>query len=212
VSAPAERFAEAGEYVEVVRRSWDSWEDGAEIRDAETKRFFAVEKVHRIGFEGAHFRVVGPSITPRSPQAQPIVATRVDGAPAAAFAARHADVAFVSDTPVDGPLSFADVVVFLDADRGAAQERRARLDALATPDTGAHVFTGTPAELAELLLDHRAGAFRLHPGARPHDLRQITRALVPELQARNAFRRRYEAGTLRGLLGLPRPANRFVTT
>ena len=33
---------------------------------------------------------------------------------------------------------------------------------------------------------------------------------MPELQRRGAFRSGYEAGTLRGLLGLPRPANRYA--
>jgi hypothetical protein len=33
---------------------------------------------------------------------------------------------------------------------------------------------------------------------------------VPELQRRGAFRTAYEAGTLRALLGLPRPANRYA--
>ena len=32
-------FDEAADYVEVVRRLWDSWEDDAEIRDAATGRF-----------------------------------------------------------------------------------------------------------------------------------------------------------------------------
>ena len=45
-----------------------------------------------------------------------------------------------------------------------------------------------------------------------HDLPKITQGLVPELQRRGAFRRSYEADTLRGLLGLPRPANRYATT
>jgi len=44
----------------------------------------------------------------------------------------------------------------------------------------------------------------------PHDLEAITRTLVPELQRRGAFRTEYEADTLRGLLGLPRPANRYA--
>ena len=46
---------------------------------------------------------------------------------------------------------------------------------------------------------------------------QITDALVPELQRRGAFRAAYPdsasgggwSATLRGLLGLPRPANRY---
>lgn len=43
-----------------------------------------------------------------------------------------------------------------------------------------------------------------------HDLPALTRGLVPELQRRGAFRQEYEADTLRGLLGLDRPANRYA--
>ncbi|HEY4419122.1 MAG TPA: FMNH2-dependent monooxygenase, partial [Pseudonocardia sp.] len=42
------------------------------------------------------------------------------------------------------------------------------------------------------------------------DLPLITGGLIPELQSRGAFRTAYEADTLRGLLGLPRPANRYA--
>jgi hypothetical protein len=50
----------------------------------------------------------------------------------------------------------------------------------------------------------------LRPAAIPHDLEAITRGLVPELQRRGAFRQYYEADTLRGLLNLARPANRYT--
>nr|BFE73785.1 hypothetical protein GCM10020092_070860 [Actinoplanes digitatis] len=76
------------------------------------------------------------------------------------------------------------------------------------------MFTGTPQGLADLLVEWRGAGltgFRLRPGTLPDDLEAITRALVPELQERGAFRRGYEATTLRGLLGLPRPANRYAT-
>lgn len=195
VSAPEERLDEAREYVDVVRRLWDSWEDGAEIRDASTHRFLDPAKVHRVHFEGAHFSVVGPSITPRSPQGRPPVAAEVDVAADIAFASGPAEHAYV------------DVVVLLDADRAAAEERRARLDALAP---GPPAFVGTPAELADALLDWGAPGYRLHPATRPHDLLQVTRALVPELQARGAFRRAYADGTLRERLGLTRPASRYA--
>jgi hypothetical protein len=52
--------------------------------------------------------------------------------------------------------------------------------------------------------------FRLRPAVAGHDLPAITRGLVPELQRRDAFRRTYEADTLRGQLGLTRPANRYA--
>jgi len=54
------------------------------------------------------------------------------------------------------------------------------------------------------------GVGLLRPGAIPDDLEAITRDLVPELQRRGAFRTAYEAGTLRGLLGLHRPASRHA--
>lgn len=106
-------------------------------------------------------------------------------------------------------------MVFLDDDPAAAADRRARLEERAgAPYTSdARVFTGTPAELADLLLEGREAGltgFRLRPAALPHDLERITRGLVPELQRRGAFRTAYEAATLRGLLGLPRPANRYA--
>jgi alkanesulfonate monooxygenase SsuD/methylene tetrahydromethanopterin reductase-like flavin-dependent oxidoreductase (luciferase family) len=110
---------------------------------------------------------------------------------------------------------FGDLLVFLDDDPGAAAARRARLDAVAGAElrSDARIFTGTAAELADLVLEwHGAdlSGVRLRPADNAHDLPRITRDLVPELQRRGAFRTRYSADTLRGLLGLPRPANRYA--
>jgi alkanesulfonate monooxygenase SsuD/methylene tetrahydromethanopterin reductase-like flavin-dependent oxidoreductase (luciferase family) len=110
---------------------------------------------------------------------------------------------------------FADVVVFLDDDADAAASRQARLDALDgavyRPDT--LVFSGTPAQLSEQLIawsELGCSGFRLRPGAVPHDLHAITRNLVAQLRDRGVFRREYESNTLRGALGLDRPANRYA--
>jgi alkanesulfonate monooxygenase SsuD/methylene tetrahydromethanopterin reductase-like flavin-dependent oxidoreductase (luciferase family) len=220
-------LGEAADYVEVVRRLWDSWEDDAEIRDAATGRFVDRGKLHYIDFAGEFFSVKGPSITPRPPQGQPVVAALGHAAGAYGLIARSADIGFV--TPGDaahardivaeigpGVRVVADLVVFLGRTVAAAAERKARLDELAgfAYTSDATVFTGTPAQLAGLLGEwHRAGlaGFRLRPGAIPDDLEAITRDLVPELQRRGAFRRRYTAGTLRGHLGLPRPASRYAS-
>ncbi|MCX4751549.1 LLM class flavin-dependent oxidoreductase [Kitasatospora sp. NBC_01287] len=231
-----ELFDEARDYVEVVRRLWDSWEDDAEIRDAATGRFIDRDKLHYIDFQGAKFSVKGPSITPRPPQGQPIVAALAHDTVPYRLVARAADLGFV--TPRDAAQAGAqlaairaeqaaagrdgetvhvlgDLVVFLDDAPGAAAARKARLDEVAGAEfaSDAHVFTGTPGELADLLQDWaRAGlsGFRLRPATVPHDLEQVTRRLVPELQRRGAFRTSYQGGTLRGLLGLPRPANRYA--
>jgi alkanesulfonate monooxygenase SsuD/methylene tetrahydromethanopterin reductase-like flavin-dependent oxidoreductase (luciferase family) len=217
-------FDEAADYVEVVRRLWDSWEDDAEIRDVATGRFVDREKLHYIDFEGRWFSVKGPSITPRPPQGQPPVAVLAHVPVAYRLAARGADIVFTTPHDIgevraieaDERLRvFADLVVFLDTDARAAADRKARLDEVdgAEYTSDALIFTGTPAQLADQLVGwHEAGVsgFRLRPGTVPHDLTAITRGLVPELQQRGVFRREYEATTLRGLLGLDRPANRYA--
>ncbi|MGO9293215.1 MAG: LLM class flavin-dependent oxidoreductase [Streptosporangiaceae bacterium] len=233
----ASLLAEAADYVEVMRRLWDSWEDDAEIRDVASGRFADREKLHCIDFEGRWFKVRGPSITPRPPQGQPVVSALAHGGRAAGLVGQVADVGFV--TPRDAAHArqavaqvraeqaaagrsgetvhvFADLLVYLADGAAAAAGRRARLDEMAGGENAsdAAVFTGTPAQLADLLQEwQEAGlsGFRLRPAAIPHDLTGITRGLVPELQRRGAFRRRYEAATLRGLLGLPRPASRYAT-
>ncbi|MDX6310958.1 MAG: hypothetical protein QOF44_422 [Streptomyces sp.] len=231
-----ELFEEAADYVEVLRRLWDSWEDDAEIRDVATGRFIDRDKLHYIDFEGAHFSVKGPSITPRPPQGQPLVAALAHATLPYELVARSADLGFVTPGGADDARAilaeiraaqasagradetvhvFGDLVVFLDDDPGAAADRKARLDERAGAEysSDARVFTGTPAQLADLLEELRdAGltGFRLRPAALPYDLEQITRHLVPELQRRGAFRTAYEASTLRGLLGLTRPANRYA--
>ncbi|MFJ3305021.1 LLM class flavin-dependent oxidoreductase [Streptomyces sp. NPDC086549] len=229
-------FDEAADHVEVVRRLWDSWEDDAEIRDAATGRFIDRDKLHYIDFEGRHFSVKGPSITPRPPQGQPVVTALAHDTVPYRLVARQADVGYVTPHDTDQaraivaeiraerqtagraaePLHvFGDLVVFLDDDRGEATARRERLDELSgEPYTSdARIFTGTPAQLADLLQElSEAGltGFRLRPGVLGHDLPRITQGLVPELQRRNLFRHAYEADTLRGLLGLARPANRYA--
>ena len=77
----------------------------------------------------------------------------------------------------------------------------------------ATMFTGTSAQLASLLVEWQRAALsgcRLRPGVIPDDLEAITRGVVPELQCRGAFRSAYEAGTLRGRLGLSRPVSRYA--
>jgi alkanesulfonate monooxygenase SsuD/methylene tetrahydromethanopterin reductase-like flavin-dependent oxidoreductase (luciferase family) len=232
----AELFDEAADHVEVVRRLWDSWEDGAEIRDAATGRFVDREKLHYIDFAGPKFSVRGPSITPRPPQGQPLVVALAHESIPYAFAARSADVVLITPHDVDAIagivaeiraaqaeagraeerlLIFGEFTVFLDEDPAEAIARKERLDeaAGASYRSDAPVFVGSPSALAEQLAawaEAGLDGFRLRPGAVPHDLDAVTRQLVPQLQARGLFRREYEADTLRGLLGFERPGNRYA--
>ena len=232
----AELFDEAADHVEVVRRLWDSWEDDAEIRDAATGRFIDREKLHYIDFSGAHFSVRGPSITPRSPQGQPPVVALSHQTATHRFAARSADVVLITPQTVEDVagvvrelraaqaeagraeerlLVFGEFVVFLDEDPAEALARKERLDEAAGEPyrSDAPIFTGSPTALADQLAawaEAGLDGFRLRPATVPHDLAAITDKLVPQLQARDLFRRAYGADTLRWLLGFERPANRYA--
>jgi alkanesulfonate monooxygenase SsuD/methylene tetrahydromethanopterin reductase-like flavin-dependent oxidoreductase (luciferase family) len=208
-------FEEAVDYVDVVRRLWDSWEDDAVIRDVTTGRYVDTDKLHYIDFTGQYFSVKGPSITPRPPQGQPLVAALAHAGPVYEFAAASADVVFV--TPTDdvtvrtilnevraadgGRLKvFADVVVAFDGDDDF------RSDAL--------VFVGSTTELVDLLLEwQRLGidGARLRPAVNATDLPLIVDEVVPMLQRAGRFRAGYREGeSLRARLGLPVAANRYA--
>jgi alkanesulfonate monooxygenase SsuD/methylene tetrahydromethanopterin reductase-like flavin-dependent oxidoreductase (luciferase family) len=208
-------FDEAGDYVDVVRRLWDSWEDDAIIRDMTTGRYVDTDKLHYIDFSGKYFSVKGPSITPRPPQGQPVVAALAHAGPVYEFASASADLVFI--TPTDGASVrgilnevqaaggtelkvFADVVVSLDGDGDFTS------DAL--------VFAGFATELVDMLLEwQRLGidGARLRPALNATDLPAIVDEVVPLLQRAGRFRTTYRDGeTLRARLGLPVAPNRYA--
>ncbi|MFE0749705.1 LLM class flavin-dependent oxidoreductase [Gordonia sp. NPDC058843] len=235
----ADLASEALDFATVLGLLWDSWEDDAEIRDVATGRFIDRDKLHYIDFAGDHFSVRGPAITPRPPQGRPLIAATGGHPTDLRVIGRGADLGFISPRDVDDAvravdavstahsdagreiadpaLLFVDLFVVLATTVSEAEDRRAQLDEWAgepfTPDTA--VVVGTPTGLADEI-ERWAGVegisgIRLHPAALSEDLHAITREVVPELQHRNRFRDRYTELTLRGHLGLPRPANRFAT-
>jgi alkanesulfonate monooxygenase SsuD/methylene tetrahydromethanopterin reductase-like flavin-dependent oxidoreductase (luciferase family) len=132
----ADLFEEARDYAEVLRRLWDSWEDDAEIRDKATGRFVDRDKLHYIDFEGRFFSVRGPSITPRPPQGQPIIAALAHQEIPYQFVGSSADIGFITPSDVH------------DAERSISTIRAAQ-DAAGRGDDTVHVF----AELVVFLGD-----------------------------------------------------------
>ncbi|WP_280445821.1 LLM class flavin-dependent oxidoreductase [Nocardia brasiliensis] len=222
----ASLWHEADEAVEVVTRLWDSWEDDAEIRDVPTGRFIDRNKLHYIDFDGDNFAVKGPSITPRSPQGQSIVAVRAHDDPSTGVAVRRADLIRIAAADLDAARSHrtalrtalraADrdpdaVRVLLDLDvhlaesTDAARAEVAELEGWAAPPAEIGVrHLGTAATLRELLATvHRSAAADgvvLRPLAAPATLRHL-----PAL-GRTAV----SSTTLRTRLGLSRPVSRYT--
>ena len=176
-----ELYAEADDAIEVVARLWDSWEDDAVIRDQSTGRYLDRDKVHYIDFEGPFFSVRGPSITPRSPQGQPLIFVDARDEPSRALAARRADVVLV-DEPHDRKAfaHAAAVLVKRPTERGNA------------------------AALADELAATSADGFLIEPDS-PATFSWFATEVAPLL------RTQAPGITLRDRFGLPRPANRYAS-
>ncbi|NTJ36317.1 LLM class flavin-dependent oxidoreductase [Agrobacterium rhizogenes] len=186
--------------IEVIQRLWDSWEDGAVIRDKESHRFLDGAKLHYINFEGEGFRVLGPSITPRPPQGNPIVAAlygKVDDLSIASTA----DVVFLGldagdipdaieairgSTSLDAQVFIADI--HIDAEMKSVAETIARIEGIAASGVrGIRLLLSDPARQVE----------------------HIVTALLPALKAASLIRD-IAGGTLRSRFGLPVAGNRYT--
>lgn len=65
--AHATRYARAAEFLEMVTKLWDSWEDGAVLADRAAGRYADAGRIHPIDHAGDHFSVAGPLNTSRPP-------------------------------------------------------------------------------------------------------------------------------------------------
>lgn len=104
------RYRIADEYLDVVKGLWDSWEDGAFIRDKASGQFFDPEKLHTLNHHGDFFKVAGPLNISRTPQSRPIVFQAGASDDGKKLAARHADAIFTHhDTLEEAQYFYRDV-------------------------------------------------------------------------------------------------------
>lgn len=121
--------------------------------------------------------------------------------------------------PLDGPVpEMADTNGPLSRQRLLLEQaRRDKLTfwelCLANAGPRGHVLSiGTPSQVADEM-EHwfkggAADGFNVMPAWLPGSLKDFVDLVIPELQRRWLFRTEYEATTLRGNLGLPKPVNR----
>lgn len=88
------RYQRAGEFIDVVTRLWDSWEDEAILYNKQTGYFADKDKVHRLNHQGEFFKVRGPLNVPRPPQGHPILVQAGSSEAGKQLAAEHADMHF----------------------------------------------------------------------------------------------------------------------
>ncbi|CAM4142411.1 LLM class flavin-dependent oxidoreductase [Bordetella tumbae] len=102
----AERYARAREFVDVLAKLWDSWEDGALLADQDTGRYADPDRVHAIHHRGTYFQVDGPLNLPRSPQGRPVLIQAGSSEGGRELAAATADAVFTAQTTVEGGQRF----------------------------------------------------------------------------------------------------------
>jgi len=89
---------------------WDSFEEGAFIRDKQAGRYLDPSKMHLLNHKGAHFQVRGPLNVPRSPQGRPIIVQAGSSNDGRDLAAATADVIFAATNKIeDGQAFHADI-------------------------------------------------------------------------------------------------------
>lgn len=91
-----ERYEKAREFLDVVTRLWDSWEDDALVADPQSGVFADADKVHRIDHIGKHYRVRGPLNVSRSPQGRPVYVQAGSSEDGRSFAAQFAEAIFTA--------------------------------------------------------------------------------------------------------------------
>lgn len=110
IPSAEERYARAQEFIDVVTKLWDSWEDDAILADRESGVFFDPDKVHAIQHVGRHYQVEGALAAPRSPQGRPVYVQAGSSNDGRAFAARNAEAIFTAhQTLGDAQAFYADI-------------------------------------------------------------------------------------------------------
>lgn len=116
------RYRIADEYLRVVKGLWDSWEDGAFVRDKASGRFFDPAKLHTLDHRGDFFQVSGPLNIGRTPQGRPILFQAGASDDGKALAAGHADAIFTHQDTLDEARAFYGDVKRRLAARGRAED------------------------------------------------------------------------------------------
>ena len=88
------RYKMAGEFVDVMKGLWNSWETDAFVRNKTSGQFFDRTKLHTLNHEGEFFSVKGPLNIGRSPQGQPVVFQAGSSKAGIELSAKEADAVF----------------------------------------------------------------------------------------------------------------------
>jgi len=102
----ADRYERAHEFVDVVTRAWDSWDDDAIVGDRENGVWADRAKLHAPRFHGRFYDVEGVLPFPRSPQGRPVLVQAGQSAAGIGLAARYAELVFSGPPSLEAAVKF----------------------------------------------------------------------------------------------------------
>lgn len=100
------RYERAKEFVDVVKKLWDSWDDDAFLRDKESGFYFDPDKLHVPNHKGEHFSVRGPLNVARPPQGYPVIIQAGSSEDGKNLAAQTAEVIFTAQQTLEEAQAF----------------------------------------------------------------------------------------------------------
>jgi len=151
------RYDRATEFLDLVTKLWDSWEDDALAIDKMSGIFADTDKLHTVDHAGQHFQVRGPLNTPRPVQGYPLLVQAGSSETGKEYAARFAEAVFTAQQTFAAGKAFYDDVksrlarygrrpdqikilpgisAILGATESEARQREADLNGLINPDYG----------------------------------------------------------------------------
>jgi N-acetyl-S-(2-succino)cysteine monooxygenase len=107
---PADRYARAEEFVDVVTRLWDSWDAGAVLADQEKGVWADTDLIRPVDFHGRFFDVSGALTLPRSPQGRPAFAQAGSSGPGIELAGKSADLVFTAQPDIPSGRRFRESI------------------------------------------------------------------------------------------------------
>jgi FMN-dependent oxidoreductase (nitrilotriacetate monooxygenase family) len=170
-----QRYDRAEEFMELIFKLWDSWEEGALQLDRAGGVFADPAKVHYVRHAGTYFKSRGPLNIPRGPQGRPVIIQAGASDRGRAFAVKWAEVIFnISPTrehmkrstlgvreetarlgrPPESCKSLTAIMTFVGRTREEAVEKRDVTNALVDPMVGLSTLSAhSNVDLSALDLD-----------------------------------------------------------
>jgi FMN-dependent oxidoreductase (nitrilotriacetate monooxygenase family) len=231
----ADQYPMNKEFMEILIGLWDTYEDGAFIRDKERGLYLNPGKMHTLNYRGKYFSVDGPLNLSRSVQGRPVMYTAGSSATFMDHASSYTDGAFIHGQTMEDTIAVAngirskliekgrrpeDFVVITSqnpivgrTDEEAVAKYKQLLSFHPRNSLPAPVFFGSAERVAaQVQLWYESGAMDMLMIRQdhPHGLRDFIELVVPILQERGIYKTEYEGNTLREHLEIPKPGFRTI--